>query len=495
MDSAVLKICGITKRYPGVCALNDVSFSVLRGEIHALMGVNGAGKSTLTKIISGAVTADAGSVDIDGSVHTKLTPALSMKLGIGVIYQEFNNVPSLSVAENVFLGRLQGGRISPDWKIMREKAEQLLTSLGVHIPADTPVSALSVAQQQIVEIARALSRDVKVLIMDEPTAALAAAEAERLFRIIRELKARGITIIYISHRMDEVFALADRITVLRDGRYIGTVPKEGSSRREIIRLMVGRELSETYPERHTPVGEPVLEVRHISGPGVKDVSFTLHKGEVLGLAGLIGAGRTESAKIIFGCAKKTGGEILLRGKPAAFRSPRQALSAGVGYISENRKTEGVFLGFPVSWNISISALKTYSRASVVNRRAVAGVVEKMIQRFRIKTPDTEQLVSNLSGGNQQKTALAKVLSLGTDIVIFDEPTRGIDVGVKQEIYQLINEMVERGVSVIIISSEMEELIGMSDRITVLHEGCVTGELTREEFSQDRILELASGIGA
>ena len=495
MDSAVLKICGITKRYPGVCALNDVSFSVLRGEIHALMGENGAGKSTLTKIISGAVTADAGSVDIDGSVHTKLTPALSMKLGIGVIYQEFNNVPSLSVAENVFLGRLQGGRISPDWKIMREKAEQLLTSLGVHIPADTPVSALSVAQQQIVEIARALSRDVKVLIMDEPTAALAAAEAERLFRIIRELKARGITIIYISHRMDEVFALADRITVLRDGRYIGTVPKEGSSRREIIRLMVGRELSETYPERHTPVGEPVLEVRHISGPGVKDVSFTLHKGEVLGLAGLIGAGRTESAKIIFGCARKTGGEILLHGKPAAFRSPRQALSAGVGYISENRKTEGVFLGFPVSWNISISALKTYSRASVVNRRAVAGVVEKMIQRFRIKTPDTEQLVSNLSGGNQQKTALAKVLSLGTDIVIFDEPTRGIDVGVKQEIYQLINEMVERGVSVIIISSEMEELIGMSDRITVLHEGCVTGELTREEFSQDRILELASGIGA
>lgn len=495
MDGEVLKIEGVTKRYPGVCALGGVSFSVRRGEVHALMGENGAGKSTLTKVISGAITADAGTVTIDGETRSKLTPALSMKLGVGVIYQEFNNVPSLSVAENVFLGRLEGGRFSPDWKIMREKTEKLLESLGVRISADVTVGSLSVAQQQIVEIARALSQDVKVLIMDEPTAALAVAEAERLFRIIRGLKERGITVIYISHRMDEVFELADRITVLRDGRYIGTVDVKETSRREVIRLMVGRELNESYPERHTPIGEPVLEARHISGPGVRDVSFTLHKGEVLGLAGLIGAGRTESAKLIFGCSKKTGGEILLKGKPVSFRSPRQALSSGVGYISENRKTEGVFLGFPIHWNISISALGRYSKASVVDRKAVDGVVERMVKRFRIKTPDMNQLVSNLSGGNQQKTALAKVLALDTDIVIFDEPTRGIDVGVKQEIYQLINEMVERGVSIIIISSEMEELIGMSDRIVVLHEGTVTGELERNEFSQDRILELASGIGA
>ena len=493
MNDTILKISGITKRYPGVCALNEVSFTVRRGEVHALMGENGAGKSTLTKIISGAVTPDSGTVEIDGSSFAKLTPALSMKQGIGVIYQEFNNVPSLSVVENVFLGRMEGGRISPDWKTMSARAEKLFESLGVHIPADVMVGSLSVAQQQIVEIARALSQNVKVLIMDEPTAALAVAEAQRLFRIIHDLKQRGITVMYISHRMDEVFALADRITVLRDGCYIDTVDRETATRKDVIRLMVGRELNETYPERHTPIGETILQVSHISGEGVKDVSFTLRRGEVLGLAGLVGAGRTESARLLFGCSPLTGGEVLLRGEPVRFRSPRQALNAGIGYISENRKTEGVFLGFSISWNIAISALRRYSTASVVNEKQVNAVVARMMKRFRIKAPNAEQLVSNLSGGNQQKTALAKVLALDTDIVIFDEPTRGIDVGVKQEIYQLINEMVEKGVSIIIISSEMEELIGMSDRITVLHEGTVTGELEKSDFSQARILELASGL--
>ena len=489
----ILEIRGITKNYPGVCALNNVSFAVQRGQVHALMGENGAGKSTLIKIICGAVPATAGGLSLDGQAVERLTPALAMKLGIGVIYQEFNNAASLSVVENVFLGRMEGGRLCPDWKIMRRRAAELFEMLGVSIPLDVPVGTLSVAQQQIVEIARALSQNVKVLIMDEPTATLAIAEAKRLFRIIRHLKSQGVTVIYISHRMEEVFELADSITVLRDGRHIRTCPMSELSRHDLITLMVGRELSETYPKRSSPIGEPVLEVRHLCGPGAKDVSFTLHKGEVLGLAGLIGAGRTETAKIIYGTARRTSGQVLLHGRPVHFLSAGQALYAGVGYISESRKADGIFLDFPIDWNISVSALKRHSRLSVVDTKAVQRVVAEMAARFRIKAPSMSQLVSNLSGGNQQKVSLAKVLALDTDIVIFDEPTRGSDVGVKQEVYLLMNELVQSGVSILMISSEMEELMGMSDRIVVLHEGVSMAALERSEFDQNHILSLASGI--
>lgn len=490
---AIMRIDGITKIYPGVRALDQVSFEVKKGEVHALMGENGAGKSTLIKVISGAVRSDAGTIWMEGTPYTKLTPALSMQLGIGVIYQEFNNVPSLTVTENVFLGKRVGGKIMPDIKEMRHRTKEIFHSLGVNIPVDVMVGTLSVAQQQIVEIARALSQNVKVLIMDEPSATLAVAEANRLFGIIRKLKAQGVTIIYISHRMEEVFDLADSITVLRDGCHVATKPLEGLSRREIIKMMVGREVVETYPERAVKIGEPILEIEHLTGNGDEDINLTLHHSEVLGLAGLVGAGRTELAKVIYGAEKRKSGTIRLKGKTVSFHTPGAALDAGIGYISESRKTEGVFLDFSIAWNITISALKRYSCLTVMKRGELNKVVENMSKRFRIKTPSMQQMVRNLSGGNQQKTALAKVLALNTDIIIFDEPTRGIDVGVKQEIYQLINEMVERGVSIIMISSEMEELIGMSDRIVVLHEGRVAGEMDKKDFDQQKILELASGM--
>ena len=492
-NDTILKIEGVTKVYPGVCALNDVSFEVKKGQVHALMGENGAGKSTLIKVISGAIHPEKGSIWIDGKSYEHLTPARAMELGIGVIYQEFNNVPSLSVTQNVFLGKRVGGRFMFDLKEMRRRTKEIFESLGVSIPVDAMVGNLSVAQQQIVEIARALSQNIKVLIMDEPSATLAIAEVRRLFDIILKLKKQGVTTIYISHRMEEVFELADSITILRDGCHVKTCPMEGMTRKEIIRAMVGRELVEDYPSRSTQIGPPVLEVEHLTGNGDTDISLTLHKGEVLGLAGLVGAGRTELAKVIYGVTHKESGTIKLKGEPVDFRAPRDALNAGVGYISENRKTEGVFLDFPISWNITISALRRYSKLSFTNKAALENVVKSMSDRFRIKAPTMEQLVRNLSGGNQQKVALAKVLALDTDVVIFDEPTRGIDVGVKQEIYQIINEMVERGISIIMISSEMEELIGMSDRIVVLHEGRITGELEKKDFDQQKILEYASGI--
>ena len=492
MDT-ILKLENITKKYPGVLALDNVSFEIKRGEVHALMGENGAGKSTLIKVISGAIVPDSGTICFEGRSYQKMTTALSSSLGISVIYQEFNLVPSMTVLENIFLGQKVGNRIGPDKKKMRALALDAFRQLGVTINPDVMVSSLSTAQQQIVEIARSLCHNLKLIFMDEPTATLAMAETQRLFSIINKLKAQGVTIIYISHRMEEVFELADSITILRDGRHISTCPMEGLSRKDIIRMMVGRELNESYPVRSTAVGEPVLELDHLSGNGDYDISLTLHRGEILGLAGLIGAGRTELAKLIYGAAKRTGGTMKVKGAEVHPRTPGQALKLGIGLIPENRKTEGVFLDFSIRWNINIQALPLKSRFSVMNKKALAEQATEMEKRFSIKTPTLDQLVKNLSGGNQQKTALAKAIAADTDIIIFDEPTRGIDVGTKQDIYRLMNEMVARGVSIIMISSEMEELIGMSDRIIVLHEGRITGELHPEEFSQDRILELASGM--
>lgn len=492
-NDTILEIRNISKKYPGVLALDNVSFKVKKGQIHALMGENGAGKSTLIKIISGAIQPSGGSVVINDIEFKSLTPALSSQLGIGVIYQEFNNVPSLSVVENVFLGKKIGGRFCPDQKLMLKKAQEIFDKLGVNIPLDVQTRTLSPAQQQIVEIARALSQDVRILIMDEPSASLAMAEVERMLRIVRNLRDEGVTIIYISHRIDEVLDIADSLTVLRDGHHIETRPMKGIDRKEIIRLMVGRELNETFPSRTTVIGEPILELDHVTGNGVHDISFELRKGEILGLAGLIGAGRTELGKVIFGEARKESGTIRYKGKPVEFHSAGQALASGIGYISENRKEEGVFLNFPVDWNITISALKKYSKHGIVNKKRLEILAEEMISRFRVKTPSRMQFVRNLSGGNQQKIALAKVLALDTDVIIFDEPTRGIDVGVKQEIYHLMNELIEHGVSIIMISSEMEELLGMSDRVIVLHEGRKMGEVSKEDFDQQKILTLASGI--
>lgn len=489
----ILKLSHITKYYPGVTALDDVSVSFAAGEVHAVMGENGAGKSTLIKVISGAIRPDKGTVRMMGKEYAQMTPALSRELGIGVIYQEFNLIPSMSVSENIFLGDRIGGKVRADFKKMREKTLEVFASLGVTMDPDRIVGELSTAQQQIVEIAKAISKDARILIMDEPSAAIAVTEVERLFQIIRLLKEKGVTIVYISHRMEEIFEIADRITIMRDGRYISTDYLTDVSRGELIRRMVGRELSEKFPERQVQVGEPVLELEHVSGNGDRDINLVLRRGEILGLSGLVGAGRTELAKLIYGAVRPDEGVIKVNGEPVHFREPGHAIRKGIGLIPEDRKREGAFLDYTVKWNISVMSLKRLSKWTIVNKKEADSLSDDYISLLGIKTSSPEQLVRNLSGGNQQKVVLAKVLAAQTDILIFDEPTRGIDIGAKHEIYNLMNELAEQGKSIIIISSEMEELIGMSDRILVLHEGRITGEVTKAEFDQKRILELASGM--
>lgn len=490
MDT-LLALKNITKHYPGVVALDGVTMGFERGLIHALMGENGAGKSTLIKIISGAITPSEGTICFNDKEYSSMTPALSTSCGIGVIYQEFNLVPSLTVAENVFLGKKVGGRILPDFNKMENYTRQLLEDLGVTIDVRARVGDLSVAKQQIVEIAKAVGQEAQLLIMDEPSAAIAQAEVENLLKIVRRLKEKGVTIIYISHRMNEIFQIADSVTVLRDGKYVGASRIDEITRNGLIHMMVGRELSETFPQRNVTIGEKVLEVNHLCGNGDVNITFSLHKGEILGLAGLVGAGRTELAKVIFGIEPMTSGTISVKGKLLKKHNVRKAIGHGIGLIPEDRKREGGFLEHSILWNVSVMSLRRLSRFSVISQKDEEELCLEYINLMQIKTPTYHQLVKNLSGGNQQKVILAKVLAAHTDIIIFDEPTRGIDVGAKQEIYKLMNELVERGVSIIMISSEMEELIGMSDRILVMCDGRLTGEVLKEDYDQMHILELAS----
>lgn len=491
----ILKLTNISKTYPGVKALQNISMEFGEGEIHSIMGENGAGKSTMIKIISGAIQPDPGEgvIEIDGEVVPHMTPALARDKGISVIYQEFTLVPTMSVVENIFLGQRVGGKVMPDFKEMRRRAKEIFDEFDVDIDLDVMVSELTPGKQQLVEIAKALTKNVKIMIMDEPSASISVADVKTLFSIIHKLKEKKVTIIYISHRMEEVFELSDRVSILRDGMYIGTKDIEEVDRKHLITMMVGRELTESYPSRNTTIGETVLEVKDLCGNGDFDISFQLKKGEVLGLAGLVGAGRTELAKVIYGAAKMTSGEIWVKGKKVHIGSPRHAIALGIGYIPEDRKNEGCFLNFPVDWNISISNLPGMSKGVVMLKKKIEAVGEEYIEKLSIKTPSQTQYVKNLSGGNQQKVVVAKTLVAQTDIIIFDEPTRGIDVGAKQEIYQLMNELISQGVSIIMISSEMEELMGMSDRILVMSEGRITGELQKDEFEQTRILEMASGI--
>ncbi len=489
----VLELKNITKVYPGVVALDRVSMSFLPGEIHSIMGENGAGKSTMIKIIAGAIPATEGSVVIGGTEYKKLTPALAKENGIGVIYQEFNLVPSLSIAENIFLGDKTGNTVMPDFKYMHRRAGEILESFGMHIDTHVMVGELTTAQQQLVEIAKAVSKNCKVLIMDEPSASIAMAEVENMFGIVRRLKAEGVTIIYISHRMDEVFEISDRVSVLRDGKYVDTKRIDEVSRQDLINMMVGRELKESFPKRDVKIGEPVLEVRDLCGNGDFHLNFTLHKGEILGVGGLVGAGRTEMAKMIYGDVKPDSGKIIVKGKEYHFRDTSEAIDAGIGLIPEDRKKEGAFLGYSIQWNIPSMSLKRISKGTVIDKKEANRLANMYVERLQIKTPSVLQEVKNLSGGNQQKVVVAKVLAAQTDILIFDEPTRGIDVGAKQEIYKLMNELVEQGMSILMISSEMEELLGMSDRIVVLHEGKLSGELKKEDFSQEKVLTLASGL--
>jgi ribose transport system ATP-binding protein len=491
--SNVLELRNITKIYPGVTALDDVSISFKAGEVHSLMGENGAGKSTLIKIIAGAVSQDSGEIVIGGDKFSRLTPLQAKTKGIGVIYQEFNLVPSLNVAENVFLGDKIGGNYVIDKKSMHERTKEILKELNVDIDTNTMVGILPTAKQQMVEIAKAISKNAKILIMDEPSAAISISEVEKLHDIILRLKEKGVTIIYISHRMDEVFEISDRVSIMRDGHYIATKELIETSRKDLINMMVGRELNEAFPSRQVTPGEIVMETKNLCGNGVFDINLNLHKGEILGLAGLIGAGRTELAKLLFGDASTDSGEIIINHEKVKFRKTQDAISKGIGLIPEDRKREGAFLEYPIDWNISIMNLKRLSKWTLINHKMLDEVGNHYQEVLRIKTPSMSQLLKNLSGGNQQKVVMAKVLATQANILIFDEPTRGIDVGAKQEIYKLMNDLIKQGMSIIMISSEMEELIGMSDRIIVLHEGRQTGELSKEAFNQQRILELASGI--
>ena len=487
----VLSLRDIVKLYPGVVALNQVSMDFRPGEVHAIVGENGAGKSTLIKTITGAHAPDGGTITVDGEEYSAMTPALARRHGIECIYQEFNLIDVLSAAENICYGEKMGRLVNQ--KKMNEKAEAIFRDFGVNIDPAMPVSRLTPGHMQIVEIAKAVSKNARVLILDEPTAPLSVAEVDILMGIIRKLRADGVSIIYISHRLDEIFEISDRVSVLRDGQYITTLVTAKTNRAELIRYMVGREMTQTFPPRHAQIGEVALELRHLTGNGVRDISFQAHKGEILGVSGLVGAGRTEIMKVVFGAEKKQWGEILVNGELADIRSPKDAMHRyGIGLCPEDRKREGCFLTETISWNMVYNVLGRISRFGVVNRRKEKEIADYYGQSMRVKAPNLDRtLVLNLSGGNQQKVVVGKALAAKCDIIIFDEPTRGIDVGAKYEIYELMNGLVEQGKCIIMVTSDMEELLGMSDRIVVFGERCMAGILEKDEFSQERILDLAS----
>ncbi len=492
MANTILSVREITKDYPGVRAIDHLSFDVEEGEVHALIGENGAGKSTLIKTLSGAITPTAGTIVVNGKEFSEMTPKLAKEQGIGVIYQEFTLVPGISAAENVFLGEKTSKGIFVNIKERERRAKELFDEMQVEIDVSKPVRDLSPACQQIVEIAKAVSKEVKILIMDEPTAPLTVSEVDTLFRIVRDLKKKGVTIIYISHRLEELFEIADRVTVMRDGTYVGTEKIADIDRRKLIAMMAGRELKESYPSRKVDVGEEVLRVENLYGNGDRNISFTLHRGEILGFAGLVGAGRTELMRVLYGADPMESGKVYIYGKEVHIKCCGDAIQAGIGYIPEDRKAHGVFLPMTIKWNTVINNLKAFSSGLFVDTKKENRAAEEYREKFRIKTPSLEQRVRNLSGGNQQKVVLAKTLAANSEIVIFDEPTRGIDVGAKQEIYKLMNELVESGKSILMVSSDMPELLGMSDRVIVIYEGEKTGEVSKEEFNQNYILDLASG---
>ena len=489
----ILELKGISKTFPGVHALDNITTGFERGLTHALMGENGAGKSTLIKSISGALIPDEGDILVDNEIIKHMNPHKAQNLGIGVIYQEFNLVPSLSIAENVFLGNMHGNDLVIDRAEVERKTIEIFKEMEVDINPKTLVKNLSVAYMQLVEIAKALSKNVKVLVMDEPTAPLTTNEVEILFGIIEKLKKKGVTIIYISHRITEVFRIADKITVMRDGKIVGVTETSEIDRDGLIRAMVGREVSDTYPKRDFATGEVILDIQGLSGGFVKDVNFQVHKGEILGLAGLVGAGRTESMRMVFGADPIDEGKIFLHGKQIQPKSPKKAVELGIGFIPEDRKLQGAFLGLPIRWNMTMAVLKDISKAMVLKKSKEHKMVSSLIQSVKVKTPSEMQLVKNLSGGNQQKVIIAKWLAAQSHVMIFDEPTRGIDVGARHEIYLLMNDLCRQGVSIVMISSDMEELLGMSDRIVVMSEGQQMKILEKNEFSQETVLHYASGI--
>jgi rhamnose transport system ATP-binding protein len=494
-ESALLRAIDITKSFAGVQALKSASFELLAGEVHALVGENGAGKSTLIKIITGAVEADSGEIKLNGLTIAHNRPGLARSLGIAAIYQQPALFPELTVAENIALGLEKAGlwRIV-DWNRRRRRAAELLAQVGAKIDPDAYAGELTMPQQQLVEIARAVGADAKVLIMDEPTASLSEEDTRNLYRVINELRARGAGIIYISHRLDELVEIADRVTVLRDGSTIATRPMSEVNRQELIQLMVGRELSSVFPKKTIESGEIVLELRNLgcSTAGIRDVNLTVRAGEIVGLAGLVGAGRTQLAATIFGLTPAGAGEILLHGRRVAIDSPARAIERGIAYVPEDRRRHGVIPELPVSANITLASLKRLSRFGVLDFQREAEIATDYTRRFSIKTPAIFAPVATLSGGNQQKVALSRWIATKPSLLILDEPTQGIDVGAKSEIHGLMGELAAGGMAILMISSELPEVLGMSDRIAVMRGGTIAGTLDRGEATQQNVLALALG---
>jgi ribose transport system ATP-binding protein len=488
----ILEMRSIDKRFPGVHALADVSMEVLPGEVHALVGENGAGKSTLMKILAGVYVADSGDITYKGQPYAPHTPGQARDAGIVTIYQELNLVSELTITENMFLGTELSMGPFLDWRAMHARARELLARLHLDIDPRTPVSRLGVGQQQMVEVAKALLHEADVIIMDEPTASLSLREIEDLFQIVRELKAHGVSTIFISHHLDEAFALSDRITVLRDGRLVATRPTAGLTRTELIALMVGRELAEHAPKKPVPPGAEILRVEGLTRHGVfEDVSFSARAGEVVGLAGLVGAGRTEVVRAIFGADPVDAGRILIDGQEITIRNPRDAIDHGIALLTEDRKGQGLILIFDVRENISLPVLDRLSRGQLTNEGRERELAAGFIDRLAIKASSQEQLALNLSGGTQQKVVLSKWLAAEARVIIFDEPTRGIDVGAKAEIYAIMNELAAQGDTIIMVSSELPEILAMSDRILVMQGGRIRGELSRAEATQERIMAFAT----
>ena len=488
----LLSLRGIAKSFPGVQALVDLDLDLFSGEVLAIVGENGAGKSTLIKILGGAHPPDAGIIQIAGQTVTIASPIAARRLGMTLIYQEFNLVPELSARDNIFLGgeRTLFSRLHRYWE--RRRAEDLLGRIGFHFDPDLAIARLSVAQQQGVEIARALSLDARILIMDEPTAALTPPEVQALLNIVRELRRQGLGIIYVSHRLDEVFAIADRVLVLRDGKMVSCGPGSQESRKGLIEKMVGRTLEQEFPPRQVAIGEPRLVVNNLRrGDKVRDISLEVRRGEILVLTGLVGAGRTETARLIFGADPLEGGTISLDGKQLTIRGPRDAIRAGICLVTEDRKNQGLILDQSVLENFSLPNLPAFSRFGFLRRRQLRQAFADQVRRLGIKVQDARQPANHLSGGNQQKVVLAKWLQANAQVILFDEPTRGIDVGAKHEIYLLMNNLAARGKAILMISSELEEVLGMADRIVVMHEGRITGTITDvARATQESILDLA-----
>ncbi len=489
-----IEMKGINKAFGSNQVLKDAGFVLEDGEVHALMGENGAGKSTLMKILTGVYTRDAGTVIVDGKEVIYKSPQEAEKAGIVFIYQELNVLFDLTVEENLFMGKeITKGFGICDKKAMRKKAQEAMDKMGVKIPINAVMSDLSVGQQQMVEICKALMVDAKVLIMDEPTAALTQSETEGLFKLIKSLRQKGVSIVYISHRMEEIFELCDRITILRDGTYVGTEKIKDINMDDIVRMMIGREIGERFPARDAKIGKEMLRVEGITkGKTFKDVNFSVKAGEVLGVSGLMGAGRTEIMHAIFGNLPFESGKVFIEGKEVTIKNAREAINAGIGFITEDRKTEGLLLEKSISENIALANLKKISDKSVVKKSKVDELVKKGIDEFRIKCFGPDHECNNLSGGNQQKVVFAKWVYTDPKILILDEPTRGVDIGAKKEIYSVINDLAAKGVAIILVSSELPEVLGMSDRIMVVHEGKITGIIDAKEADQEKVMTLATG---